>query len=964
MYNKNTYEKNLAIIREKGINNMKKVFIAFISALIALMAASLPAYAESNVYKTGIIDDYNTPEVDIDTYARACLKGLFDLADDTGFAADEYSTESGLKRLADGTLDFVAMISPDDALNASVDFTDRAVGVGFLSLFVNNDKELYYKDYEHFNNIRIAAVHNANFENILASFAQANNFTYTLVYCHSGDDMKRAMEQGSADAMLMPATSSPEGMRAIARCGQVNYYCAVRKGDTKTLSLLNGLLDRLSDSRPFYLSRYYTDCFRMPYSDMVAMTETDYNAARSKGKLRVFVPDNYPLVFYNKSDNAYEGIYIDIINKIAANAGMEIEYIPNDMNDENRLKEDMMLGKADAVLNVSGSEQGVTEATIPYTSIIFYPVARGEVEAESDVQVGIADSNLWIKKYLNENYPRWVVKTYGSINSMLDDAERGEISAALISAPELQTKMSLIAHPKLSIMHNFELSIPVRLGISRLTCDTSLISMLNGIIHNTSVDSAELESKAYTLSHTYIPNFRDMIYANRVWVLIILITVALIILFLCLRMRHFRRMARIDTLTGVYNNKYLMTAAHKLLTKNADRKYLLVSVDAINFKLVNDRFGTDVGDKMLVSMANELKRLFRDKGIFGRLVGDNFLVIVEDNDNNRLLIDELENADIHVQDASTYRLHIKAGICPITHYDSDTPLSIYVDRANIAKEDVHIVGRNYLCYFTDRMYSKLEIESELEVDMIASLRSGEFIAYYQPKYDLKTNKIVGAEALVRWNHKDKGLISPGIFVPLFERNGFINKVDFAVYEQALRMLKKRLLNNEPVVTVSMNVSRCHLSDPRFADKLDDLVKRYKIPKKYIDMEITESIFSEGDNSANDLVYDLHRRGYSVSMDDFGSGYSSLNLLRIMPIDTLKIDKVFIDDIETSKRSVNIIEEIIAMAKRIDVTTLCEGVETEGQRDILRAAGCDMAQGYYYSKPITEAEFETLLNKEN
>ena len=446
--------------------------------------------------------------------------------------------------------------------------------------------------------------------------------------------------------------------------------------------------------------------------------------------------------------------------------------------------------------------------------------------------------------------------------------------------------------------------------------------------------------------------------------LIILITVALIILFLCLRMRYFRRMARIDTLTGVYNNKYLMTAAHKLLTKNADRKYLLVSVDAINFKLVNDRFGTDVGDKMLVSMANELKRLFRDKGIFGRLVGDNFLVIVEDNDNNRLLIDELENADIHVQDASTYRLHIKAGICPITHYDSDTPLSIYVDRANIAKEGVHIVGRNYLCYFTDRMYSKLEIESELEVDMIASLRSGEFIAYYQPKYDLKTNKIVGAEALVRWNHKDKGLISPGIFVPLFERNGFINKVDFAVYEQALRMLKKRLLNNEPVVTVSMNVSRCHLSDPRFADKLDDLVKRYKIPKKYIDMEITESIFSEGDNSANDLVYDLHRRGYSVSMDDFGSGYSSLNLLRIMPIDTLKIDKVFIDDIETSKRSVNIIEEIIAMAKRIDVTTLCEGVETEGQRDILRAAGCDMAQGYYYSRPITEAEFETLLNKEN
>ena len=195
---------------------MKKVLIVLISALSALMFASLPAYAETNVYKTGIIDDYNTPEVEMDTYARACLKGIFDLADDTGFAADEYSTESGLKRLADGTLDFVAMISRDEALSASVDYTDRAFGVGFLSLFVNNDKELYYKDYAHFNNIRIATVHNADFENILASFAQANNFTYTLVYCHSGDDMKRTMEQGEADAILLPATSSPEGMRAIA----------------------------------------------------------------------------------------------------------------------------------------------------------------------------------------------------------------------------------------------------------------------------------------------------------------------------------------------------------------------------------------------------------------------------------------------------------------------------------------------------------------------------------------------------------------------------------------------------------------------------------------------------------------------------------------------------------------------------------------------------------------------------
>ena len=178
------------------------------------------------------------------------------------------------------------------------------------------------------------------------------------------------------------------------------------------------------------------------------------------------------------------------------------------------------------------------------------------------------------------------------------------------------------------------------------------------------------------------------------------------------------------------------------------------------------------------------------------------------------------------------------------------------------------------------------------------------------------------------------------------------------------MIKKRLMNNRYVSPISMNVSRCHLADNNFMDKLEELVLSYEIPKKYIDMEITESIFSEGDTSAKELVYELKKRGFTVSMDDFGSGYSSLNLLRVMPIDTLKIDKAFIDDIETSSRSLCIVEEIIKMANRINIKTICEGIENEAQRDILRHAGCDMAQGYYYSKPITEEAFEALLDDKN
>lgn len=262
------------------------------------------------------------------------------------------------------------------------------------------------------------------------------------------------------------------------------------------------------------------------------------------------------------------------------------------------------------------------------------------------------------------------------------------------------------------------------------------------------------------------------------------------------------------------------------------------------------------------------------------------------------------------------------------------------------------------------MEQQLTIQNKIEVEKVQALRRGDFIVYYQPKYELATDKIIGAEALVRWNHKDQGLISPGVFVPLFEKNGFIIELDFYVYETVLQMIRSRILGKDQIVPISMNVSRCHLGDEHFVERLEKLVEKYQVPKEYIEMEITESIFSQEDNSALALIYELKNHGFTISMDDFGSGYSSLNLLRKVPIDTLKIDKVFIDNTDDSRRSEVIVEEIISMASKIRVKTICEGVETETQRDFLKYAGCDMVQGFFYSKPLPYKDFETLLNSSN
>lgn len=943
---------------------MRKLQNIILTAVAVMILFVIPAHAEKTSYNVGIINNFALTEDDISPYATDCLKTLFEYTDDAELNCTAYKTDPGIEALNSSSLNFIIMIPRTDELADKVDFTSLPIATGFLSLFVDNDTDLYFNDYLNFNGMRVAMLQNSPYENVLSSYAATNNFTYTPVYYSDIYSMQDALTKGEADALLSPHAMLAKNMRIIAKCGRCNYYCAVKKGDTKMLNTLNTLLRNVEDNDPFYIANNYLRVFEHPYGNAASMTKNDFEAAKNKKALRVFVPDNYPMSFYDKTSRSYSGLYIDIVNQIAANAGLGVEYIYTDINNSDKLTENLVLGKADAVLTVSAPMQGIVDVTDPYTTLDFYPVGKKDIDEKDDLHIGMIKDNTWVSAYIKETHPSWTVSMYDSIHSAFNAAEQGKIDAALISLPDLQTKTSLVAHPHLSIRQEFSLNIPVRLGISRITCTTQIVSMLNGIIRNVSTDGAALENKMYTLSNTYIPTFHDMLYANRLWVIIILIAVGIIMLLLAWRIQRLLMKARIDPLTNIYNWEYFFKACGKISKKNPSKVYLLASVDAINFKLVNNRFGTTVGDQTLQTIALEIKKLFKNRALYGRFEGDNFLVLIEDSPENRKIIDELNNIDVRIHNSTNYRVHLKTGICPISGYDPRTSLTIYIDRANIAKEGEDSIGRSFICYFTDEMHAKLETESELEVDMISALQKGEFIAYYQPKYDLKSNQIIGAEALVRWQHKTKGLIAPGVFVPLFERNGFINEVDFCVYEQVLRMLKKRMMQGKQLLTVSVNVSRCHLTDPDFADKFENLVNKYEIPKEYIDIEITESIFSEGDSSANRLVYEMKKRGFSVSMDDFGTGYSSLNLLREMPIDTLKIDKAFIDDIETSIRSLCIIEEIIAMANRIDIKTICEGIETKGQRDIIRNAGCNTAQGFYYSRPIPEQSFENLLDGEN
>ena len=258
------------------------------------------------------------------------------------------------------------------------------------------------------------------------------------------------------------------------------------------------------------------------------------------------------------------------------------------------------------------------------------------------------------------------------------------------------------------------------------------------------------------------------------------------------------------------------------------------------------------------------------------------------------------------------------------------------------------------------MRKKLIKEAEIEAKMEKALNNNEFVFYLQPKFNCQGNQLFGAEALVRWIDDNGQMIMPGDFIPLFERNGFIIKLDEYIFESVCKYIANRIQLNLPIIPISINISRLHLFQSNFVDKYLKIKNKYSIPDKILELEITENILIDNLHATQKVITRLQEHGFICSIDDFGSGYSSLNSLKDLPFDIIKLDKLFLDNSYNIKKSQEIVKSIITMAKNIDILTVGEGVETDEQLEFLQLAGCDIIQGYIFSKPISVEDFEKLF----
>ena len=411
-----------------------------------------------------------------------------------------------------------------------------------------------------------------------------------------------------------------------------------------------------------------------------------------------------------------------------------------------------------------------------------------------------------------------------------------------------------------------------------------------------------------------------------------------------------------DTLTGLYNREYFYRYASQFDQYHRNTDTDAVVVDISHFHIINERYGKAYGDELLKSIAQKLKESLQESdAIICRREADTYLIYCPHRDDYEALL-----GNITASFGSDRRIRLRMGIYPCA--DKTLDIERRFDRAKSATDTLRSNYGKSIAWYDDSLHQKELYAEQLLEGFNTAIRENQFTVYYQPKFDVRPPEPVfaGAEALVRWKHPELGMISPGVFIPLFEDNGMIRQLDSWVWRQTAKQIREWKQTAGRSVPVSVNVSRIDMYDEDLSEHLEEIVQEYGLDHSDLILEITESAYTENSRQMIDMVSRLRQKGFRIEMDDFGTGYSSLNMLSSLPIDALKLDMQFIRSAFRERKDTRLLEVVIGLAEALSVPTIAEGVETAEQMFTLKTMGCDYVQGYYFSRPLPADEFEAYM----
>ncbi|ETP72823.1 EAL domain-containing protein [Lachnospiraceae bacterium JC7] len=695
--------------------------------------------------------------------------------------------------------------------------------------------------------------------------------------------------------------------------------------------------------------------------------------------LRVGVPtDRCPVFYRDPETDEITGIGADLIYAAAENAGYEAEFV---QIKEETLKEalddeeyDIVMPFGSAISSGTGAASIVSENLIqtPFTLVT---EGKHRLPPLNGLKVGMLKSLGGAAETVHQLFPGMEITLYADMAQCVHALHEGEVDALLHNSYVWSYVLQKPSYSYLTVQPSAMFSMDFRAGTLDDPKGREIIDRINRGI----AGLADTQVQAIVLDHTsrrlYKYDFNDYLYEYGLvlGLTVLLIISLLIILVMKQRAIHLEQEEKMrylmdhDALTGIWSLNGFRKRVKEILHSNPDTQYFLSYNNIKNFKFINDSFGMAAGDELLRFWADSSVRMLGENEAIGRIDCDHFVVLREIRGEEKLVEDKDKVLDpvrnYFVDRGKDQKVQICSGVYVLTPDDYEkTDVDRMLDFARVAEKRVRESGRNGFEFYNPKQWERGKRIADILTHFPVAIKSGEFKVWYQPQVDYGTGKIIGAEALGRWNHPKLGWISPTEFVPVLEESGYIFELDRFVWEEVCRNLKR--WNEEGVKrSVSVNLSRRDiLGDVDIIEHFHELIRKYELSPEQLRIEITESAYVEDSELLIQTTKKLESLGFMVEMDDFGSGYSSLHMLKEVPVDRIKLDFQFLHGKGNAEKSRIILRYVIRMIRSLGMKLIAEGVEDAEQADFLDSLGCKEMQGFCFYKPMPVEEFEKLKFK--
>ena len=959
------------------MNTVKKYLsgLLLLFILILLPLESIQAKEEELVIKIGYdTNSHFIKEKNGEFYGYG-VEYLNKIAEYTDWKYEYVNVENwqeSFNKLRNNEIHFICTVHYTEERAKEFVYSNIPLGYEATLLYANAHSNISYQDYEAFNGCRVGLLLESYSAEDFIHYAEKKQMNYEPIYFHSESKMRQALKNNEIDLLAIGSRYGTSELSLVDRLGVNAFYCISNQEHKQLTEEVENVLQQIMFDDPTFEGKLNEKYFgHNSLSHTPPYTKEELAFINSLGTLKVKMLLNQRPSCYEE-DGEVRGIWAEYLKIISEKSGITFQ-METGKYDENAetIYEDLMsqdylvlrTSKSMAHNNASGI---ITSSPLMDIEISYIKRQESFVNNNSSDNIIALTSELsYVEPMLLEHHPSYQFLYYDDSKSCLEAVLNKKATMAIVTTFRASYLMQKPEYAdKLTQVPGMEYNNQIHLVAKE--SQEMLINILNKAICHISHDEKDEIIAKELLIHPYILSFDDVWYQSWEWIVGILVLVGI---FLTLYLIMTKKMTKLqieqkeyellqkkiqlDELTGLYNRTYFYEIAREML-EQSEEEMCIVAMDICNFKVVNELYGTNAGDTILVEIAEHLKKLdTKHKMIPARFMSDHYYMCVskrafEEGIFPKRFQTSLEEVDVRV----VYGVFF-------VNANEEIPVNVMCDRALLAAHEKNYHYTQYIHFYDNAEHKQIMLEQELEKDMEKALAENQFYIVIQPKYNPITKCIVGGETLVRWKHPVKGLISPGIFIPVFEKNGFIIQLDYFVWEETCRLLSNRKQEGKNYVPISINVSRAHFYGSELMNKLNELIEKYHLDTTDIELEITESLCGEGANAIYNKIQKLKDSGFKIAMDDFGSGYSSLNMLKEMPLDIIKMDLRFLDGEE--KKSHLILKALIEMAQTMKLKVVVEGVELLSQVEFLCQFDCSL-QGYYFSRPVVTEEFEKMLSE--